>query len=564
MVNAIEAKEIVLKDLFDSKFLFNIPGYQRPFSWEEDNFNQLFDDLYEALENEEEAYFLGSIIMQTKSLESDDSGFYDVVDGQQRLTTLTILMATMRDLSSSQSAKRVLHSKIYQEPNEYENKSENVRLKVRDKDKQFFKEHVLEMGGTKRSIEGIKLTDSQKKVVNAIEVFSKKFQIDKENIDQELLDEFIKFLLNKTVLVYVKTSDLTSAFRLFSVLNARGLELTTSDLLKSENLSVIVEREREYYQRVWETIEDELGRDELDKLIGFIRTIFIKEKARKSIYEEYIEMIYNKNRSIKGKGFIEHLNRVANVYKDKVLNAEICHQQDSVMFFNLMTLMRDHLKISEWIPPFIAFALKFPQENYFLPFLKQLEKKVVTNWVRGLTPTERIVEMNKALQIIEQNTNAVEIINHPNFNVKNIKKELEVTFTDNYFYQRNFCKYILLRLDIFLSENSNIKKSYAGTISIEHVLPQNPTQGGEWEHKFNSDQREVYTNRIGNLVLLSRKKNSSANNRPFNEKKISYYQKGITDFDLTKEILSYNDWTPLTIDKRQNECIQRLKSIWVD
>ncbi|MFC3885568.1 DUF262 domain-containing protein [Bacillus songklensis] len=135
----IEAKEILFKDLFGSKFTFKIPGYQRQYSWEKDQQEQLFDDIKEALEFEEESYFLGSVILQVISQKSDDSGVYDVVDGQQRLTTLTILLAVMRDLIAHPKAKSTLQSKIYQEADPYEDKPETVRLRVRDRDYSFFK-----------------------------------------------------------------------------------------------------------------------------------------------------------------------------------------------------------------------------------------------------------------------------------------------------------------------------------------------------------------------------------------------------------------------------------------
>ena len=541
--------------------MFNIPGYQRPFSWEEDNFKQLFDDLNEARINNEDIYFLGSIILQVKSEEKDGSGLYDVVDGQQRLTTLAILLAVMRDVSTTDKAINLLQSKIYQEANEYEKKAETVRLKVRDKDKQFFRKYVLEKGGTKLDITGQKLSNSQEKIKIAIEVFKNKFLHTDRTVNQQLLDEMIIYVLNNAIMVYVKTSNLTSAFRLFSVLNARGMELTTSDLLKSENLAKIVESDREEFRRKWETMEDELGREELEKLIAFIRTIFIKEKARKSIYEEYNDLIYKKDPLFKGKNFVNYLSNVSEIYKEKVQNSDISYQNDAVMFYNLMTLMRDYLKFTDWIPVFILFNKKYPYEQILLPFLKRLEKKVVGNWIRGLSPTERIVDMNRVLSLIEKSKTVDDVLNHNTFKTDTYESEFETIINDENFYSRNFCKYVLLRLDLSLSENSNVQKAYKSIISIEHILPQKPSSGSSWIEKFNDGERNLWTNRIGNLVLLSRKKNSSANNKPFNEKKESYFKKGLTDFEITKEIMSLKVWDLNELKNRQEKCLNRIKNI---
>ncbi|WP_297991124.1 DUF262 domain-containing protein [uncultured Anoxybacillus sp.] len=105
-----------------------------------DNFDQLFEDIRQAFELGEENYFLGSVILQAKETNPDGSGLYDIVDGQQRLTTLTILMAVMRDLSNNSKAKATLQEKIYQEENEFEGTKEEVRLEVRDRDKTFLED----------------------------------------------------------------------------------------------------------------------------------------------------------------------------------------------------------------------------------------------------------------------------------------------------------------------------------------------------------------------------------------------------------------------------------------
>ena len=131
------------------------------------------------------------------------------------------------------------------------------------------------------------------------------------------------------------------------------------------------------------------------------------------------------------------------------------------------------------------------------------------------------------------------------------------------FYYKQFCKYILLRLDMNMSENSNIQKAYKGIVTVEHILPQNPKKDSIWLSIFNDTQRQELTNCIGNLVLLSRKKNSAANNSAFDVKLKKYYAKGITDFELTKEITKYNDWNINSIKKHQNDMIERVISLWV-
>ncbi|MFQ6387885.1 DUF262 domain-containing protein [Priestia aryabhattai] len=560
----IEAKEILFKDLFGSKFAFQIPGYQRQYSWEKDQLDQLFDDIREAMEDGENSYFLGSVILQVISQKSDDSGLYDVVDGQQRLTTLTILLAVMRDLITSPKAKTTLQSKIYQEADIFEDKPETFRLKVRDRDFAYFKKHILEEGGTSQPGSSF-VTESQERMSKAIQWFKDKFKDEATGlVDEELLNKMVVFVLNNCMFVYVKTGTFTSAFRLFSVLNDRGMPLSNADLLKSMNLEAVNDTERHYYQNVWETMEEELGREELEKLLGFIRLIYVKEKAKKTIQEEYNEKVFKQNSDFKGKNFIEYVKEFAEIYREKVLNAELASRDTDVKakYYGLLTLMRDFIPGSDWIPVFIHFVQKFNDNEQVYPFLQLLEKKFVTSWVKGLSPTARVTETVKMIQSIDMALSVEEVITSDIFNTENSLSDFTYNINVQDFYRKKFAKYLLLRLDMSLSENATIKKAYSGVISVEHILPQNPPKESAWEGAFAQEDRKIWTHKLGNLVLLSRKKNSSANNKDFQFKLDKYFSNGITDFELTKELKPISEWTISECEKRHEVLVNRLMKIY--
>ncbi|MCD1258298.1 DUF262 domain-containing protein [Paenibacillus athensensis] len=561
----IEAKEILLKDLLSAKFLFQIPGYQRPFSWEKDNFDQLFEDIKEAMEYAEihksdENYFLGSIILQVRDEKADGGGLYDVVDGQQRLTTLTILLAVLRDLVQIDMAKKFLQDKIYQMANEYENIPEKVRLLVREKDRDFFKTYILTPDGTQqvRSLDVKSLSESQAHIVEAVLLFKQKFVV-KDSLQHEFVDKMIKFIFNNCVLVYVKTGSFTSAYRLFSILNDRGMPLTTSDLLKSSNLGAITDNERERFQKIWEAVEEELGRDQFDELLGHIRTILVKDKAKKSIIDEYEDIIFRNNPTLRGKAFIRMVEDIAEIYREHLVNAHISTK--NVKLHNLMSLMRDFISNSDWMPVYISFAKKFTAEGDIYAFLVKLEKLVVTNWLLEITPTARIVEMNRILQLIETENDVKAILSHHLFDTRKYAGDIKGALESIHFYKKKYCKYVLLRLDMALSENENIMKSYTGIISVEHILPQNPSAA--WTADFNDDDRRVWTHRLGNLVLLSRMKNSSANNRSFEHKLKTYLSKGMTDFAITKDISKYQTWNTVHLAERHSALSKFLSGLWV-
>jgi hypothetical protein len=124
-------------------------------------------------------------------------------------------------------------------------------------------------------------------------------------------------------------------------------------------------------------------------------------------------------------------------------------------------------------------------------------------------------------------------------------------------------QYVLLRLDTALSAGE-ATYDYP-IISVEHVLPQNPAEDSIWIQLFPTvSEREKYVHKIGNLVLLSRRKNAQAQNYDFGTKKEKYFKTsdGVSPFAITTQVLNYDTWTPDIIEKRQIEQIYKLKSLW--
>jgi len=576
----IKAHEITLKDLFEVKYIFEIPNFQRPFAWEKENFEQLFTDIKDALDlNKEnygdkikdyELYFLGSVILWTKDLKDDGSGVYAVIDGQQRLVSLAILMAVMRDLTDSAKAKNTLQRKIYQEPDEFSGTLESVRIRMREKEAEFFKKYVLTEGGTNRidSIDKKSLTEPKLHMLEAIEVFKNGFKIENGKIDQDFLNRYIRYLLQKVVLVVIKTGELASAFRLFNIINARGMPLTNADLLKSENLSVTPKEEEPKYTKIWEDLEEDFGSEKLEMLISFIRSIKLKEKARKSIYEEFEDKVFKKEPEFKGKKFIEYLQNIANIYREKIEEARIIteNSEEEIYYYNLISLMRDFLPFNDWMVGVIKFKEKFKEDSHLFQFLRVFEKKITIDWITGLSFTERLTQIYKIVKLIEESNSADDVINNPIFNVdlKRKEEEFRKALDDLNFYGKGRTrvpKYVLLRVDMERSYNQNKKISYSGEITVEHILPRTPKEG-YWLSRFSEEDRLKWTNRLGNLVLLNSRKNSQAGNKPFPEKIKDYFEKK-SDFDITNELKSYKEWNVDKLKERHNKLLQEAVKIWI-
>lgn len=545
-MSEITGEKITLKRIFSDEYFFNIPEYQRPYSWQKDNNAQLFDDIYES--NRENEYFLGTIILQEVG-EVGTGIMYDVIDGQQRLTTIQILLACLRDNVTNADYKNSVQQKIYQKSNPVDGLPEVVRLKTREED--FFKMYVQECGGTRKVNSCEPQNDAQRNLKNSILLFDEYLG----NMEQKDIEALIQHISQRCIFICVSTKNFNEAYRLFTIINDRGLQLRRIDILKTNNLDPEVipdSHERRVYSNIWESMENDLGADDFENLISFIRTIEVKEKPKEDLLKEFNNLVFAKEKIKRGKEFIDYVLLYKNIYQKLVLDKEIDLGANTIAAKNLLNIMVDFLPSNEWIPSLLYYYKKFANCGLY-EFLLSLERKFVADWVIALTPTKRTVNLNYILKSIEEASSFNEVLKSDAFK---FDKDAFINELKQDAYGKRHVRYILLKLE-YLESEQNVERKY-GTISVEHVLPQSPSQNSKWIQTFNNEQRALYTNKLANLVLLSHKKNSSASNFDFLEKKKKYLEGRMTDLFRSQKVLNYSDWTPDILEKRQKDIISIL------
>lgn len=557
----IEANKVEFKKVFSEEFWFLIPEYQRSYVWQVDNISELVEDLIFAFENKpENDYFLGSLVL--KKIEGSSYPEYQVLDGQQRLTTFFIMMAVLRDIIEDASTKDTIHRKIYQERNKLENIPARMRItyKIRDKVEDFINDFIVEREGTLKVEELRNYIDSDNvslsNMANGILFLRDFFEEKQEEID---LEEFTGFIFNKAIFIYVSTDNTEDAFRMFTILNDRGIPLTSADILKSQNIGVLTtEKEIHKYAKTWEEIEGKHG-ENFDRFLQFVRTILVKEKARANLLEEFNEKIYNvklpgKVKLEMGKDTFELIDKYNSIYEDII---ELQDTSLSNEYKNLITVMKIGFRSEDWIPPLMYYCYKFGTDRID-EFLRKLEYKFTGNWVCGVTPTLRLDAMNNILKAIDNTDrdNIDKLINNENlFEVDEdeFRKNIEGNI-----YKKQYARYLLLKLEYLMSDNTVHLSGY-NYITVEHVLPQNPSDDSQWKKDFTDEEREYWTNKLANLVLISKRKNSALGNLDFEEKKKVYLSKRIDAFNGNKVFIEQNlEWIPKVLEKRQQELIDLL------
>ncbi|MCD6488319.1 MAG: DUF1524 domain-containing protein, partial [Desulfurococcales archaeon] len=405
--------------------------------------------------------------------------------------------------------------------------------------------------------------------------------------EKELID-FAEYILGNVYVVSIRTSSLGSAIRLFNVLNTRGLPLSSVDIIKARNLEDISDvEEREKYADKWIEIESDVGREELENLLSFIRFIYAKEKARKSLSEEY-DKLYKEKVIHCGSEFIKILEEYSDIYREEILNKSI--QIDNIRSIEklsrypvLIGMLRTYCPIKEWMAVLLYFYKRFPNDDVYIEFFEKLERKLVIDWLADLTNTEIITRLSWILKLIEEAHSPREVLSKiysyipPGTRVKGrvIKYENndEVSqIIEAALDRRDFAgwkggklaKYILLRIDVELQPLEEQRPEYnLSSITLEHILPRNPPPDSEWVSKFDELTRYEWTDRLGNLVLISGRKNTKALNYDFKRKKEEYLRRRAKTLAITQEVLKYEDWMPESLKERHKALIERTKKIYL-
>ena len=558
MPEIIAAKEHNLIKVFSDDYFFEIPLYQRPYAWTTEHVDELLDDLTEAMNRDPDSpYFLGSIVL----VKNDNDPLSQVVDGQQRLTTLTILLCVLRDIASDPKMAQELDDFVHEVGSELKNTEDRFRLHVRERDRDFFEEHIQKEGGLERLLllDTVKFSDSQKRMSENSKHLRQKLQ---ERTDEERRG-LANFVCRNCFLVVVSASDGDSAYRIFSVLNNRGLDLSPTDILKAHVIGKIAPDSQEAYTAQWEGIEEQLGRDHFRDLFAHIRMIYRKEKMRGTLQKEFQDYVLEELDSEKALEFVDNvLEPYSDVY-ETVSNASYESTKDPDRVNSLLRHL-GRLDNFDWIPPAMVYfhiQIKEGQQDRLIKFTQDLERLAYGLFILRANVTDRINRYGRLLRAIEQRDDLF-VESSPLQLSQDERARVLNRLNGEIYNQPRVPMPLLLRLDSTFAE---VGASYQQpVISIEHVLPQHPAGDSQWLKWFpDDDERYYWTHRLANLVLLSRRKNTRASNLEFESKKQEYFlQNGTTTFALTTKVVAESNWTPKVLERRQQELIDGLKKEW--
>ena len=559
MSKKISGAEYPVAKIFSSDFDYAIPSYQRPYAWTEVQAGDLFSDLYDFFVKEkDDTYFLGSIVL----IKDEGKPNAEVIDGQQRLTTLTILLAALTSYFSG-DLRSDFENYLREPGRASQGLMPKPRLTLRERDRKFFADYVQNLKFKELiALDPAQLdNESQRNIRRNAELLLQKLDVSFQGATERLC-EFGAFLVQRCFLVAVSTPSQQAAFRVFSVLNSRGLDLLPTDIIKSDIIGNIKssDKQDDVTER-WEELEVQTGRDGFAELFGHIRMIFAKEKARRTLLEEFREQVIKKYESPE-----TLMSTVVEPFAEAYLIAKKCQYLSTTNAADVNALLKwlNRIENSDWLPSAIKFlATQGKNADYVLWFFRKLERLASFMHICGYDVNQRIERYASVLSALEGAHSLESPISAVDLGPEEKSEMLQVLDGDIYLMTARRRNHLLLRLDAFLGDGAATYDN--GLLTIEHVLPQTVDPASDWQALWPDETlRKRWVHRLANLVPLTQKRNSKAQNYDFDTKKSAYFggKHGVSSYVLTTQVLNAASWTPGIVAQRQTDLIDVLASRW--
>ncbi len=571
----IDSDEWYLKNTLKEEFYYQIPIYQRPYQWTEENCEKLLDDLFEDYEEDRESdYFCGSLVLITISKDSKATT-YDIVDGQQRLSTFILLAKVLADLyNDCLDPKNLEHLQESWKDRHTERKrlsfntiGSNAEYDFQDA-LDFFDDLDTSKG------EDSKSNDPSKGENNYLEnAICLKNYLEKKEIGD--INDFIEWLYSNVVFITIICPSIDKALRIFNVLNARGLPLNATDIFKGELLKELAkEGDQKKLVSRWNALSQKCSDNDLTMEtlfswhLTYLNPVTSKEKMEKRLVTWFKNL--NKTPLEYLKGVEDFCNAYCEVLEMQDRHAHLLSYKDD-----------DHLCVM------LCTSLLHRYSDQDIEALKELLVKFYyQDWVAGQTKTTRSQTCCNIINALKEKKSVENIasIVKKYFKDKNTTQRFKENLQDSNLYTKfyfdgksakknSWLRPILILVEYSMSDDPKPKRIQEDDFHVEHILPQKPDPSSQWVKDFSEEERGLYTHSLANLTLLGGKKNAQASNLDFKDKKKIYMGEEIklnkkkpfkvmTCYKMTIDIAHhYTEWTPKSLEKRKEELIQIIESV---
>ena len=558
--NLLDTRTTSFGDLIGNGKIYQVPPFQRDYSWQEENWEDLWQDILTIHHAPDASHYLGAIVLQTS--DTSDKAF-TVIDGQQRLATLSIIaiaviekiqrLVEQHDNQEANQDRQDILRRTYLSDRDPRSLRYSSKLILNENNNDFYQSNLINL---RKPLNSRSLSKSNQLLWQAFQYFSSRLgELPGVVQEGEKLAEFLTDVVaQKLLFIQINVQDELNAYTVFETLNARGIELSSTDLLKNYLFSLLqgpddLQEAQRQRRRIINTVQ-------MEKFPEFLR-YYLSTQHTRVRRERLFKIVRDTVKS--GQQAFDLLDQLEN-YSSLFLalgNSNDDFWRDSPgnqTYIHELELFR----VKQAYPALFAAYERFSPENFtrLLKLICILSFRYTV--VSSLNPNDLEKFYNKVAIAI---TN--EEITHPRQVFDNLRA---VYVADEKFAQdfslltirtkgqkERLVKYILWKLEMDASERQDISED---GFSIEHILPESLTE--DWRQYFNDTQLEEMMYRVGNLTPLEPSLNRQVGNEPYSIKREAYQQ---SVYNLTHNILA-EEWTANTIASRQRRLAQRATHIW--
>jgi hypothetical protein len=534
-----------------------VPAYQRSYTWEDGNVKALLLDLTGALDDQAQEYFLGSVVATSAGAQR-----LDVVDGQQRLATTTIIIAAIRDhfLASNDTETALDIEREHLIQTDIRTREPAPRLQLNEFDHDFFMKRILSRPDSRgRAIAPARESHVRldRAAVLAAEHIANLVSTTPRQRDR-ILDLF-DFICNRAKVIWVSVPDHANAFVIFETLNDRGLDLAISDLLKNHLFLRSDDRLEEIRQfwtsmlSVLETVDDERV------VVDFIRHLWSSTNGatrERELFASIKRQVATKQAAI---DFGSQLASSAKLYA-AVLNPEHSFWNEYGPTARALMAQINNLRMIQLRPLLIATLARLSPPEVTKALRLMVAWGVRFNIVGG--GGAGTLEAHYANRAKDVHTGAITSAAALAIAMQGVVPNdvvFQAAFSTATVSKAALARFYLQTLELQASQDAQpelVPNPNQSQVNLEHVLPQTPSDA--WGH-IPPDMAKGNYNRIGNLCLLRAGENSSLGNGSYEEKRVAYRASSL---HLTSEIAEQSSWTIESIAARQRRLADLAVEAW--
>ncbi len=590
--NRIDADSHPVEEVFKS--FFAVPEFQREYVWKQRHVKKLLSDLYAAFTAKDtDNYFLGSIVFY----EEDD--ICHLVDGQQRMTTLFILISAIRDRLRILDSEADLDIYDHAIKSSYKARAGGIAYQYRVVLQYPEISQVLQLLGDGQG-DQIQLPrgESPRRNLVTAHALCADFLVEQFGEDFERLDAFFTFVWKDVEMITIHTEDMRTAFTIFETINDRGVGLDAMDLLKNLLFRQTPVASRNSLAAKWRDLLRVLRDGQETRPIRFLRYYLIsayefeRVPTAASVFDWIVDdankrrMGYGKNPGAFADNLLDAAEAYSNFARGRSADGSDNPYLQAINYQR--TGVRQHLCL--------LLAARHLRGNAFAEVCQALERLVFVlaatsaQWneiEKALPAWTKVLRSARSKQDVDDFIN-----NHISPMLKErlplFKSKLEDTSTLPDRLKRYMLAALTQHLEEQCGKGGGFDRYFTEHLTIEHIYPQSTSEdqpgpaAQEWINQFHPSQESAqYVHRLGNLALLHRVPNSSAQDAPFRPTKLGWYKK--CPYDLTRTIAEeisggkntkltrtvekyglhpYRAWTSASLEERHLMMLRMVEEYW--